>query len=605
MARRLVHRGPDDFGTWRHGFAHADRDYDLGLGHTRLAILDVSSAGHQPMSSADGRVTVAYNGEIYNFRALRRELAARGHAFRSQCDTEVLIEGYRAWKESVLEHINGMFSFALWDEDRSRLLLARDRLGIKPLYYGFTEGVLAFASEIVALRAHGGFRAVLDRIALGEFLRHGYVPGPRTIYSGVRKLMPGEYLVWEGGGIRIGTFWSLTAPEEGPPPETFDEAVDTLEGLLGEAVEERLISDVPLGAFLSGGVDSSAVVGFMKERSTGPVRTFSIGFEDEAFDEAPHARRVADHLKTVHVELRVRTAEAREVARELPGLYDEPFADSSAIPTVLLSRLTREHVTVALSGDGGDELFGGYEHYGKLKRLLPLMIIPGWLRARIGDAAPMLPEGRLRNALRHLRNFDAAEVSHSLTSGGSDETIEALCRVRVPTPHPVYLETFRNARVSGIVQRAMMADARVYLPDDILVKVDRASMSVGLEVRVPLLDRRIARFAYKLPQGMLSHEGQTKAPLRALLHRRVPPRLIERPKHGFAIPIGKLLSRELRDWKERYLEPARLREEGNLEPDGVSRALREARERGGESEETAMLWRLLSFQRWFERHHRS
>jgi asparagine synthase (glutamine-hydrolysing) len=604
MARTLVHRGPDDFGTWHHRFAIDGRPFELGLGHTRLAILDLSPAGHQPMTSADGRVTVAYNGEIYNFRALRRELEALGHAFRSQCDTEVLIEAYRAWGDAALPRLSGMFAFALWDDARGRLLLVRDRLGIKPLYYRFVDGVLSFASELSALRAHRAFRGDVDPLALGGYLRHGYVCGPRTIYRDSWRLMPGHVLVWEQGDVRTTRYWSLGEAPKEPPPQRFEQVVDALEDLLGDAVEERLVADVPLGAFLSGGVDSSTVVALMKRRATGTVLTFSIGFRDGEYDEAPHARAVARHLGTEHTELYVESQQALEVAHELPDLYDEPFADPSAIPTVLLSRLTREHVTVALSGDGGDELFGGYWQYGKLQRLAPWLRLPQGLRTFIAAAGSLLPSGSLRNGLLHLRSADAAEMGHRLVSGCDDAALAAVLGPGPALPNPVYLEAFHALPEGESVRRAMYADAHVYLPDDILTKVDRASMSVGLEARVPILDYRVARFAFALPLEVLWRGGRTKAPLRALLHRHVPPPLIERPKHGFAIPIAGLLGPRLAEWRDRYLDPRRLREEGLLVPEGVTSLLADARRRDRAQGETLLLWRLLCFERWFARHHR-
>ena len=604
MARTLAHRGPDDFGTWRRSFSRDGEPHELALGHTRLAILDLSPAGHQPMSSPDGAVSVAYNGEIYNFRALRAELEALGHAFGSECDTEVLIAAYRAWGLDAFDRFVGMFAFALWDDARRRLVLVRDRLGIKPLYYRFVEGVLSFGSELQALSRHRGFRGSIDPAGLGGFVRHGYVPGPRTIYRDTWRLGPGEFLVWEDGAVRVASYWRLTDPADAPPPAGFGEAVDALEALLGDAIEDRLIADVPLGAFLSGGVDSSTVVALMKCRATGPVRTFSIGFHDAWYDEAPRARAVAEHLKTEHTELYVEERQAVEVALELPDLFDEPFADPSAIPTVLLSRLTREHVTVALSGDGGDELFGGYRHYGKLSRLLPLMGLPQRLRGGIAAAASWLPRGSLRNGLAHLRSADRARLAYSLVSDCGDELLAAACGSEGARPNPVYLDAYRSAPVASDVQRAMLADARVYLADDILTKVDRASMSVALEARVPILDHRVVRFAFSLPWSLVWHEGRSKAPLRAVLHRHVPPEIVERPKHGFGLPLGRLLAQQLPAWRERYLAPERLREEGNLAPEGVEQLLREAWRRGDEQSGTALLWRLLCFQRWFARHHR-
>jgi asparagine synthase (glutamine-hydrolysing) len=466
------------------------------------------------------------------------------------------------------------------------------------------DGVLLFGSELTALRAHPAFRAEIDRLALAGYVRHGYVPGPRTIYRDTRRLMPGSFLAWEDGRIRELAWWRLAEPPAGEPPGSFERTVDTLGALLGDAVEQRLISDVPLGAFLSGGVDSSAVVALMRERASGPVRTFSIGFRERAWDEAPFARAVAEHLGTEHTELYVDREHATQVALELPDLYDEPFADASALPTVLLSRLTREHVTVALSGDGGDELFGGYLQYGKLARLLPLLRLPAPVRVALAAAASRLPPGPLRNGLRHLRSRDAAELAFRLVSDCEDSTLGALCGEETAAPNPVYLEAFRAAPAPEAIRRAMLADARVYLPDDILTKVDRASMSVALEARVPILDHRVVRFALSLPLATLWHGGRTKAPLRALVHRYVPAALIERPKHGFGFPVAALLGPRLSEWRARYLAPERLREEGLFAPEAVPGLLADARGRAGEEGETALVWRLLGFQRWFGRHHR-
>jgi asparagine synthase (glutamine-hydrolysing) len=503
--------------------------------------------------------------------------------------------------KKALNRLNGMFAFAIWDHARRRLLLARDRLGIKPLFFRYAEGVLTFASELRALRQHSTFDAGIDRAALAGFVRHGYVPGPRSIYAGVWKLQPGHLLVWNEGSIRQGRYWEMKPESVTTPVKTVDEAARQLEIILGDAVERRLVSDVPLGAFLSGGVDSSAVVALMKERASGPVKTFSIGFENPIYDEAHHARRVAEHLGTEHTELYVRTTEAVEVAHEIPDLYDEPFADSSAIPTVLLSRLTRKQVTVALSGDGGDELFGGYRHYHKLHRLLPLFSLPRILRSLLSRVALFGPASSLRNGLLHLRHPDHATLAYGLSSGSGDEPLERLCGPGTAAPNTHYLEAFRRAPFSAPVRRAMVADAQVFLPDDILTKVDRASMSVGLEARVPMLDHHVVSFALGLPLSALWNGGRDKAPLRAIVYRRVPRAMIDRPKKGFSIPIGELLQTELQEWKSIYLAPARLREEGLFHPEGVPESLKEARVRGGAREETALLWRLLCFQRWYER----
>jgi asparagine synthase (glutamine-hydrolysing) len=602
MARTLRHRGPDDFGTWSERFRTADGEQVVALGHTRLSILDLSPLGHQPMASSDGNLIVAYNGEIYNFRALRDELRALGSSFRSECDTEVLLEAWRHWGLNALGRFVGMFAIALWDVRAQRLVLARDRLGIKPLYYTlFDDGLLVFGSELHALRAHPRFRPQIDRDSLAGFLQHGHVAGPETIYEGTLRVMPGGYVVWDRGRIELGSFWRLVDPDE-PATSDFDAAVDRLETLLGDAVELRLVADVPLGAFLSGGIDSSAIVALMRERATGSVRTFSIGFSEASFDEAPHARAVAEVLGTEHVELYVERKEAVDVARELPDLFDEPFGDSSAIPTVMLSRLTRRYVTVALSGDGGDELFGGYDQYAKLHSLLPWLRAPRQLRraaAALGARAP-LPFA-LRRALAHLDADGPRDVAESLLRYYDARDLQAACGPGIGRRRTPYREAFDGAPRREPERRAMLADARTYLPDDILTKVDRASMSVGLEARVPILDHRVVRFAASLPLSVLWHGGLRKAPLRAIAYRRIPRTLLDRPKQGFGVPIASLLARDLEAWRLRYLSPRRLREEGLLDPAGVERLVTAA---GRHPAGVSQLWSLLCFERWFARHHR-
>lgn len=604
MNQALAHRGPDDTGSWRQGFAVRRTDHVVVLGHRRLSIIDLSPLGHQPMASIDGALTIAFNGEIYNYRDLRAELLTRGARFRSETDTEVILEAYRAWGTDCLARLNGMFAFALWDARSERLLLARDPLGIKPLYYRFSHGVLSFGSELRALRQHRGFDPTIDRGALGRFLRHGFVVGPETIYAGTQRLLPGDFLTWERGEIAVDTFWRLTDPLDTPLPHSYAEAVGALEALLGDAVERQMIADVPLGAFLSGGVDSSTVVALMQERAKQPVRTFSIGFENRAYNEAPHARAVAKHLGTMHTELVVTRTEAHDVALQLPDLYDEPFADASAIPTTLLSRMTRHHVTVALSGDGGDELFGGYRQYRRFQQLRPWMRLPLPFRRALRAAAPLVPHFGAANALRHLGSSDAAELACSLVSEYEPALLEGMTGPEGAKPPQLFLDTFRAAPASDEVRRAMFADARVYMPDDILVKVDRASMSVALEARVPILDYRVVRLALALPLEWIWKGGVTKAPLREILYRHVPRELIDRPKQGFGMPIDSLLTRELAIWEARYLDPRRLAEEGNLDPAGVQRFLADVRRRPAPRVRAEGVWRLLCFQRWFARNHR-
>lgn len=599
MTRTLAHRGPDDTGTWTGEFSVAGDRWQIALGHTRLSILDLSELGHQPMLADDG-VAIAYNGEVYNHRELRAALEREGIVFRSDCDTEVVLHAYRVWGVDAVERFIGMFAFAIWDAPRQRLVLARDRLGIKPLFYRHRDGVLSFASELGALRAHSAFVSEVSPDALETYLRFGWITGPQSIWADTFRVLPGEVCVWERGRLTKRAYWRVTdyPPQDGPLD--FDAAVDTLDQKLGDAVEDRLISDVPLGAFLSGGVDSSAVVGLMAERAQGGVRTFSIGFEQDEFDEAPYAREIAAHLGTEHTELYVGRKQARDVLLELPTLYDEPFADPSAIPTVLLSRMTREHVTVALSGDGGDEIFGGYNRYAKLARLLPLLRLPRSLRRGLAALAPRQPASSLRSGLLKLRDArDAGELAESFLSAFDEESLRAACgRTRDREPSE-FCRVYGRAPATSALRKAMYAEAATYMTDDVLVKVDRASMSTGLEARVPILDHRVVEFAFGLPVRHLVRGSETKAPLRALACRRVPRHLLDRPKHGFSLPIRDLLGKELEHWTERYLSHDRLAEEGLLDPEVVCATLERARGRGraGESE----LWRLLCLQRWLAR----
>ena len=601
MTDALAHRGPDDRGLFGADFIKQGRSYHLALGHRRLKILDLSQAGRQPMSTADGVLTAVYNGEIYNYRELRSELEALGHAFRSQTDTEVLLEAYREWGLGALERFVGMFAFALFDASTGQLILARDRLGIKPLYYRFREGVLVFGSELSSLRCHPAFSGEIDRRSLGLFLQYGYVPGPGTIYRDTWRLPPGCFGVWDGSDLEIKPFWEL-GDAETDPVDDFSSAVAQLEEHLGRAVEQRLVSDVPLGAFLSGGVDSSTVVALMKERSRGPVQTFTIGISEPGWnDEAPYARAVAEHLGTDHHELYVDRSLAAEVARDLPLLYDEPFADSSAIPTVLLSRFTRDHVTVALSGDGGDELFGGYAHHARLASLSRWLGVPRGLRRLIARdfRNPLL---RRFGDLGPLGAKDARSLAHALVRRSDPKALVSMCGPIDSLPSETWERAYDLHPDAPAVKRAMLADAAVYLPDDILTKVDRASMSVGLEARVPVLDHRVVRHALGFPLDFCWRGGKTKAPLRQILYKRVPPALIERPKQGFGVPVALLLEAELPRWQRHYLARERIGEEGLLDPEAVAHWLQRAR--ADTPVDIRSLFFLISFERWYARHHR-
>lgn len=623
MAGRLVHRGPDDAGTW------VDPQAGIALGHSRLSIVDLSPAGHQPMSSAGGRYVLAFNGEIYNHLLLRKELEAAGAApaWRGHSDTETLLAACVFWGLSgALSRATGMFALALWDRELRELSLARDRLGEKPLYYGLQGGCLLFGSELKALREHPSFVAGVNRDALALFLRYNYIPAPYTIHEGIFKLQPGAILSFAAPQVegRSESFWDLAtaiAKARTLDALTPADAVGQLEGLLMDAVGQQMVADVPLGAFLSGGVDSSLIVALMQAQSSRPVKTFTIGFNEQAYNEAEHARAVARHLGTEHTELYVTSEQAMAIIPALPALYDEPFADVSQIPTRLVSRLAREHVTVALSGDAGDELFCGYNRYLLARRLwqscervpAPLRRLAGsalrqgspLLASLLRGAAPLLPDRLVRGDVatklhtlgQALRADSMVELNHDLSSF-LDQPASMLCAGR---ERPVRM-TDGCLDVLGLepLEQMMALDALAYLPDDILVKVDRAAMGVSLETRVPLLDHRVVEFAWRLPLQLKLRDGETKWILRQVLYRHVPRELIERPKMGFGVPMGEWLKGGLRDWAEALLDPARLRREGFLRPEPVRRCWDE--HVSGRRDWQYVLWGVLMFQQWLEHH---
>ncbi|HVE73835.1 MAG TPA: asparagine synthase (glutamine-hydrolyzing) [Mycobacteriales bacterium] len=617
MADAIRHRGPDDSGTW------VDSEVGLALGFRRLAILDLTPAGAQPMVSVDGRYVLIFNGEIYNHGALRAELA--DVTYRGHSDTEVMLAAFVRWGiPAATRRFNGMFAFAVWDRQRRVLTLARDRMGEKPLYYGTVGGRFLFGSELKALRATPGFRADLDRDALTLFLRHGYLPAPHTVYQGIAKLLPAHLLEVTADGIGTATpYWSARdAAIEGQRdlfPGSEGDAVAALHPLLRDAVGMRMEADVPLGAFLSGGIDSSLVVALMQEQSSDPVRTFTIGFTERGWDEAPYAKAVAAHLGTAHTELYVTPAQAREVVPLLPSMYDEPFADSSQIPTHLVSRLARSEVTVSLSGDGGDELFGGYDRYSLLRQVwsrlarVPLPLRRGAARAMLAvpprrwdavlrPAGPALPAQlrsahpgdrlhKLAGAFRHGRPEDLYLQMVSLW----DDPASVVLGGREPaTP----LTTAGAGIDAEPALRAMQLDAVTYLPDDILAKVDRAAMAVSLETRVPLLDHRVYELAWRMPTPYRMRAGAGKQLLRRILHTYVPSGLVERPKMGFGIPVGDWLRGDLRPWAEDLLSEQRLRDQGLLDPAPVRAAWQ--RHVTGQSDEKYKLWAVLMLQAWLD-----
>ncbi|WP_416898643.1 MAG: asparagine synthase (glutamine-hydrolyzing) [Minwuia sp.] len=615
MADAMTRRGPDDAGSW------ADAEAGAAFGHRRLSIIDLSRSGHQPMASANGRFVICYNGEVYNAPEMRSELEAAGSVFRGHSDTEVLLESIALHGlDATLPKLIGMFAFALWDRERRELTLVRDRLGIKPLYWALFGSSFLFGSELSALEQHPDFTGEIDRAALTSFLRFNYVPAPQCIYRGVQKLMPGYRLTISAGGApRIEAWWSLANVRDrglAHPFEGSDEtATDALDEILGDAVGKRMIADVPLGAFLSGGVDSSTVAALMQARSSTPVRTFTIGFDEPGYNEAEHAKAVAAHLGTDHTEFYVTAAEAQAVIPDLPSIYDEPFADASQIPTFLVSRMTREHVTVALSGDGGDELFGGYNRYFQAPSILSrTRRLPGpALRAGAG-LIRSVPPARLSRLLAGVPRIGGipmlGEKLHKIADilGRSPEdAFRALVsqwqdpdRLVIggrETVDPVWKEAAGD--LEGFAARMQFVDTLTYLPDDILTKVDRASMAVSLEARVPMIDHRVVEFAWSLPQHLKIRGGEGKWILRQLLCRHVPRDLIERPKMGFGIPIESWLRGPLRDWAEDLLSEERLRRDGWFDPAPIRACWEE--HLSGRRNWQYRLWGVMMFNAWADR----
>jgi asparagine synthase (glutamine-hydrolysing) len=619
MTDRLAHRGPDGDGVW------TDDSAGIALGHRRLSIIDLSPAGAQPMTSACGRYVIAYNGEVYNAEDLRRELAAAGAApdYRGHSDTEVMLTAFTHWGvRAAVDKLIGMFAFALWDREERCLILARDRLGIKPLYWGEAGGLFLFASELKSFHAHPGFRPEVEPAALAAYMRYNYVPAPASIYKGVFKLEPGCLLFKRAGEpARVERYWDLRRiahDGQAAPRDLSDaDAIDAADGLIGDAVKRRMVSDVPLGAFLSGGIDSSTVAALMQAHSDVPVKTFSIGFDAAGYDEAPYAATVARHLGTDHTELYVDPGQALDVIPRLPDFYDEPFADSSQIPTYLVSALTRDHVTVALSGDGGDEVFAGYTRYtwgellrrrtGRIPRplragaahLLHALSEDAWdrLLARLPVAKRLSHPGQKVHKLADvLAQPDDMALYRRLITAWRDPA--ALIPGARETPTVAWDDSARKD-VPAFMECMQMLDTLTYLPDDILTKVDRASMAVSLEARVPLLDHRVVEFAWSLPRRMRVRDGQGKWILRQVLERYVPRELTERPKMGFGIPVDHWIKSELRDWAEDLLSERALGESGLLDPAPVRHAWDE--HLSGVRNRTTELWSVLMFQAWHRR----
>lgn len=619
MARTLQHRGPDDEGTWTHPEA------GLGLCFRRLSIMDLSSAGHQPMVSSCGRYVMVFNGEIYNFAEFKKELVTSGHAFRGSSDSEVLLEAMAKWgPRELIGRLNGMFAFALWDRLDRKLTLARDHLGIKPLYYGWAGDSFIFGSELKALLAFPGFSREVDRSALGLLLQFNYIPAPHCIWRNCYKLPPGHLLVLESAFSRPQpeAFWSIDQLVNdvgiGKAESSVSEAVAALDRLLRDAVRLQMVADVPLGAFLSGGIDSSTVVALMQSQSARKVKTFTIGFRENAFDEGAHARRISDHLGTDHTELVVTPTDALGAIPLLSAIYDEPFADSSQIPTFLVSQLTKKHVTVALSGDGGDELFAGYSHYQNVNRLWALTrSIPRPLRSLIGESLGKMSEpvfvdsptgwqkflGRsgfdstCRHRTRRLGECLTAKNASTFYQGRVSRWSDVSAVVPGAEEPPLpFAAPGREPPGWSALDSMAYFDSLNYLPENVLTKVDRASMAVSLEVRVPLLDYRLVEFSAKLPLNLKVRKNSGKWLLREVLHRYVPRELFDRPKMGFRLPLADWMRGSLRPWIDELLRPVELEQDGLLRSRPIQTKWSEHLQ--GRRDWSRHLWSVTMFQAW-------
>ena len=636
MALTIQHRGPDDCGVW------FDDQAGIALAHRRLSIMDLSPAGHQPMVSKSNRYVIAFNGEIYNHLELRRELEmmtqpssilekdAAAIIWRGHSDTETLLAGFEAWGvEATLEKTVGMFALSLWDKEENILTLARDRIGEKPLYYGFQNNTFLFGSELKALKAHPEFLSEIDRDVLCLYLRHCYIPAPYSIYKGIKKLLSGTYVQ-----VRLGddanspslipkSYWSMeevvTRGIENPFIGCDEHAINALDSQLKHSIGLQMIADVPLGAFLSGGVDSSAVVALMQSQSNRPVKTFSIGFDEAGYNEANYAKAVAKHLGTDHTELYVSSAEAMRVIPVLGNMYDEPFADSSQIPTFLVSQMAKQHVTVSLSGDGGDELFGGYNRYlladkwQKIERVpFALRQLTGYLIETLSPSAwdsifqqltknktfPSNMGEKLQKLAKRLEKVDGSQnLYYSLVS-------ETDCpeKIVLGAKEPQTWLTQRGMRmpIQDPKQQMMFLDAMTYLPDDILVKVDRAAMSNSLETRVPFLDHRVVEFASRLPMNMKIRDGETKWLLRQVLYQYVPKELIERPKAGFGMPLAEWLRGPLKGWVESLIDEKKLAQEGYFNVHQIRNLWHE--HLSAKRNHQTLLWNVLMYQVWLAEH---
>jgi len=614
----LSHRGPDDYGIWDDG-----RD-GVGLGHRRLSIIDLSPAGRQPMESEDVNVKIVFNGEVYNFKEIREDLKKLGHTFNSKTDTEVILKAYIQWGSECLKLFIGMFSIAIWDGRKKVLFLARDRIGIKPLYYYISENTLIFASELKSIMAFAAFHRELDFDAFSLYLHFQFIPGSRTIFRNTYKLLPGEYAIFNGESINIKPYWCVSDVNQNKNSNqiTEQEHLKKLDQLLTVAVSDRMISDVPLGALLSGGIDSSLVVSIMQKVSTNPVKTFSIGFSEDKYNEANWASEIADYLGTDHTEFYVTPNDALKVIPNIPYFFDEPFGDSSAIPTALVCGLTRSKVTVALSGDGGDELFSGYDRYWKACRKANILKkLPYSVKNKLSRCVDSMPLPSIEKIIQKLKivSQNSIEIGSltdkfkALSNLLKTEDVVEIYRMAIniwpkyelvdlinnDVPVSRFEDSFIRTKEWPLLSRFMLSDLMTILPDDYLTKVDRSSMAVGLEVRVPLLDHRIVEYSAVMPNSLKYRNGTNKYILRKILSSYLPRRLFERPKKGFGVPIDSWFKKELKSLLFDYLSVEKLKKEGLFNTSVVMRILNEHMQ--GKANHRHRIWALLMWEMWREK----
>lgn len=590
MNDTMYHRGPNDSGTWE----KQKGEYGIGLAHRRLSILDLSQRGHQPMISADGKIVIVFNGEIYNFIFLKKELMRKGYLFQSDCDTEVIIAAYQEWGCKCFERLNGMFAIAIYDEEQDKIILARDRVGKKPLYYYHKDSEFVFASELKPIMKYPYFSKAIDNESIGSYMCHKYIPSPNTIFLNTFKVEPGTYLIYQKGDIYCYKYWDLITihREANRDISDLEAAKVQLRNMLKDSVSKRLVADVPVGTFLSGGIDSALITAIAQEVSDEPVDSFTIGFYDEEKDEAPYAAQIAKHIGTRHHELYMQETQILQMLQHLPLYYDEPFSDSSQLPSMLVSKMAAEHVTVALSGDGGDELFCGYTRYD----LMWIVQYADWLgliESKMPWNEAILPyiPAKVR---AFIRNRDCNYKSQMSVDTAYEEVKKLLY---VPVGN-IKFNVEKNIHTSNIQERRMILDMVTYLPDDILTKMDRASMKYSLEVRCPILDYEILEWSFQVSHNLKYHCFDKKYLLKKLAYDYIPKELLDRPKSGFSIPLRKWLRTVLKPDVQRLLNPARLKKQGIFNPVGVQELVLK-QEKSDTLLYSSLLWSLLCFQMWY------